>query len=437
MNQLPLSLAGISKCYRIYTRPEDRFKQSLSDRLGHLWGVREKPKYYSEHWALHDISFELKAGEAVGIIGRNGAGKSTLLQIIAGTLAPTSGAVKTYGRTTALLELGSGFNPEFTGRENVLLNAQILGMSERGALEKFDSIAGFADIGDFIDQPVKTYSSGMMMRLAFSVQVELSPNLLIIDEAIAVGDVRFQEKCYRKLADLRDEGTALLFVSHDTNAVVNLCDRALLLEGGRLIATGKPFSVVRKYMEVLYSDTQPKAGLSQEQASIALHGETETQQPEQSGSPIDGGNSMRFGTKKVEIVSVEIRDEEGQSVDILVSGDPYLFIHTFIVRENVSNISSGLMIRNRLGIDLFGVTNKTLNTPLPALYKGQIYEVTFNLDMHLSAGDYFLQVANAGEDGVQFDCWIQALHFKVINTPSLFTTSVVNLNPKLRFEERL
>ena len=199
MNTSPLSVSGVSKCYRIYPRPEDRFKQSLSDRLGHFWSLAERKKYYTEHWALHDISFTLEPGEAFGIIGRNGAGKSTLLQIIAGTLSPTAGVITSNGRTTALLELGSGFNPEFTGRENVLLNAQILGMTEPEALEKFDGIAGFADIGDFIEQPVKTYSSGMMMRLAFSVQVELSPDLLIIDEAIAVGDTRFQESATESL----------------------------------------------------------------------------------------------------------------------------------------------------------------------------------------------------------------------------------------------
>lgn len=423
----PIQLEAISKCYRIFQNPQDRFKQALLDRFHGVLGKKTANQYYREHWALRDVSFELQPGEAVGIFGRNGAGKSTLLQIITGTLEPTSGSVKTSGRITALLELGSGFNPEFTGRENVFLNAQILGMSREDALTRFDDIASFADIGDFIDQPVKTYSSGMMMRLAFAVQTELTPNLLIVDEAIAVGDMKFQEKCYRKLRQLRDGGTSVLFVSHDTNAITNLCDRALLIEGGALIFSGKPFSVVKKYMEVLYSDNSiaddrdlPVGVEHLDEYVVEL--------------PVDqelGAEKNRFGNKKVEILSVQITNAEGIKVATIISGETYRFTQQILAHADVECISSGLMIRNRLGMDLFGVTNKSLNIELPALVKNKSYEITFLLDVHLGAGDYFLQMANAGEDGVQYDCWIEAMHFIVVNTPGLFTTSIVNLNPRL------
>jgi len=246
----PIQLEAISKCYRIFQNPQDRFKQALLDRFHGVLGKKTTNQYYREHWALRDVSFELQPGEAVGILGRNGAGKSTLLQIIAGTLEPTSGSVKTFGRITALLELGSGFNPEFTGRENVLLNAQILGMSLEDALARFDDIASFADIGDFIDQPVKTYSSGMMMKLAFAVQTAVEPQILIVDEALSVGDVFFQAKCMARINKLVDNGVTLLFVSHDTSSMRQFCSRGILIEHGRVDAIGDIVLTTDKYASV-------------------------------------------------------------------------------------------------------------------------------------------------------------------------------------------
>jgi lipopolysaccharide transport system ATP-binding protein len=234
----PIRLDAISKCYRIFQNPQDRFKQALLDRFQGVLGRKSASPLYREHWALRDVSFELQPGEAVGILGRNGAGKSTLLQIIAGTLEPTAGTVQTTGRITALLELGSGFNPEFTGRENVFLNAQILGLSREDALARFDDIAAFADIGDFIDQPVKTYSSGMMMRLAFAVQTAVEPKVLIVDEALSVGDMFFQAKCMARIKRLLNEGVSLLLVSHDVGTVRQICGKALILDYGTTIFLG-------------------------------------------------------------------------------------------------------------------------------------------------------------------------------------------------------
>ncbi len=252
---LPIRLDSVSKCYRIYRQPQDRFKQAFIERWRKVLGAREGHEgYYREHWALRDISFDVRPGEAVGILGRNGAGKSTLLQVIAGTLQPTSGTVETNGRITALLELGSGFNPEFTGRENVFLNAVVLGLTREQTESRYDEIAAFADIGDFIDQPVKTYSSGMMMRLAFAVQTAVQPTVLIVDEALAVGDMYFQVKCMARLKQLLDNGVSLLFVSHSIDTVRQLCSRAVLLDSGRMVESGAAATVADVYQRELLLD---------------------------------------------------------------------------------------------------------------------------------------------------------------------------------------
>jgi lipopolysaccharide transport system ATP-binding protein len=233
-----LKVSNVSKCYEIYEVPHHRLFQTL---------FRGRRQFYKEFWALRDISFDVKRGECVGIIGRNGAGKSTLLQIITGTLSPTLGEVEVNGRVSALLELGSGFNPEFTGKENVYMNGAILGLSKAEMNEKFDKIAAFADIGNFIEQPVKTYSSGMYVRLAFAVAIMIDPDILIVDEALAVGDMFFQAKCINKMKKMIDDGTTLLFVSHDTGTVKALCKKALLLDKGRAIFNGDASVAVEKY----------------------------------------------------------------------------------------------------------------------------------------------------------------------------------------------
>mgnify|MGYP006268718469 CR=1 FL=1 len=426
----PVQLREVSKCYRIFRNPQDRFKQAMLDRFHSVLYQKNTKTLYREHWALCDISFELKPAEALGVVGRNGAGKSTLLQLIAGTLEPTFGAVTTNGRITALLELGSGFNPEFTGRENVFLNAQILGLSLEDTLDKFSDIASFADIGDYIEQPVKTYSTGMLMRLAFAVQTVLTPDVLIVDEALSVGDARFQEKCYRKLRQLRDNGTAILFVSHDINSVVGFCDQAILLDAGKLVTIGTPKDVANSYLKLLYSDQ------SSERYTV-----NEVQIPPGSKENVgfttpDAGVSKGgygFGNNNVEILSVKIFKQDGSQTNVLVSGNKYRIVQEVIVNADVNEIRSGFIIRDKRGVDIFGITNKTANRPIPKLSSGEVFELSIEIDAWLAAGDYFLQAANADESGVQYDCRIDALHFKVIDTPVLFESSIVNLNPKLHF----
>jgi lipopolysaccharide transport system ATP-binding protein len=241
-----IHVRDLSKCYEIYARPQDRLKQSIHPRLQRLLGKTPK-NYYQEFWALKDVSLEVNKGEAVGIIGRNGAGKSTLLQIICGTLTPTIGSVEVQGTVAALLELGSGFNPEFTGRENVYLNASMLGLTQREIDDKFDEIGAFADIGEYLEQPTKTYSSGMLMRLAFAVNTCINPEILIVDEALSVGDAPFQSKCFKRLRQLINDGASILFVSHDLSTVRSICSRALWLNNGQAEMWGPAKQVVKEY----------------------------------------------------------------------------------------------------------------------------------------------------------------------------------------------
>lgn len=430
----PIRLDAISKCYRIFQNPQDRFKQALLDRFKDILGRNNSSPLYREHWALRDVSFELQPGEAVGVLGRNGAGKSTMLQIIAGTLEPSAGSIQTTGRITALLELGSGFNPEFTGRENVYLNAQIHGLSRGGVLERFDDIASFADIGDFIDQPVKTYSSGMMMRLAFAVQTVLEPDVLIVDEALSVGDAKFQDKCFRKLRALREGGTSILFVSHDINTVTSFCDRALLFDLGQIIDSGTPKEVSKSYLELLYGASNKSVGdgavKSLESNAIQINSDSERFEYTEKESLEKIPYQERFGNKKVEILSVSIQDDQGRNVAVLVSGGNYRISQKIIVNEGISGLASGFVIRNKRGLDIFGVTNTTSQVIIPHLVAGAVVEIFVDVNAWLGAGDYFLLVANAESDGTQCDCWMNAIHFNVIDTPNIFTTSIANLNPE-------
>ncbi|MDD1616574.1 MAG: ABC transporter ATP-binding protein [Methylococcaceae bacterium] len=246
MTDIAIRASHLSKCYHIYNNPHDRLKQFIAPRLQRLTFQHPK-QYFHEFWALNDVSFEIKKGETVGIIGRNGSGKSTLLQLICGTLTPTAGSVNVNGRIAALLELGAGFNPEFTGRENVYMNAAILGLSHEEIEACFEDIVAFADIGEFIDQSVKTYSSGMYVRLAFAISVHTKPDILVVDEALSVGDIAFQNKCMAKIKDIKDTGTSILFVSHDLSTVQIICDRVMWMKRGSLILAGYPVDVCQEY----------------------------------------------------------------------------------------------------------------------------------------------------------------------------------------------
>ena len=262
-SEFAIRVINLSKCYQIYAAPRDRLKQFVFPRLQSLSGHAPR-RYFREFWALKDVSLEIKKGETVGIIGRNGSGKSTLLQIICGTLSPTNGNVETNGRIAALLELGSGFNPEFTGRENVYMNAAVLGLSKEEIDARFDDIAAFAEIGEFIEQPVKIYSSGMVVRLAFAVAINVDPEILVIDEALSVGDELFQRKCFSRIESIKNSGATILFVSHSGSAIIELCDSAVLIDLGEKLALGNPKEIVGNYQKLIFAPSD-KRGLIREQ----------------------------------------------------------------------------------------------------------------------------------------------------------------------------
>ena len=254
-SELAISVHDLSKCFHIYDKPRDRLFQMLA---------RDRKQYFREFWALNAVSFDIRKGETVGIVGRNGSGKSTLLQLVCGTLNPTHGTITTNGRIAALLELGSGFNPEFSGRENVYMNAAVLGLSREETDARFSEIEAFAEIGEFIDQAVKTYSSGMMVRLAFAVAINVEPQILIVDEALSVGDELFQRKCFARIEAIKESGATILFVSHSGSAVVELCDRAILLDSGEKLIEGAPKSIIGKYQKLLYAPREKVASIRQE-----------------------------------------------------------------------------------------------------------------------------------------------------------------------------
>ena len=256
-----IRVAHMSKCYHMYAQPGDRLKQAFASLASQLFGLQTTP-YFREFWSLKDVSFEVKKGETLGIIGRNGAGKSTLLQILCGTLTPTSGTVQTFGRVAALLELGAGFNPEFTGRENIVMNASVLGLTDLEIKDRIEDIIAFADIGPFIDQPVKTYSSGMYVRLAFSIATSVDPDILVIDEALSVGDGSFARKSFDRIIALRDAGKTILFCSHSLYQVEAICDRVVWLDGGQVQVMGEPAKAIVAYNAMLSKLSSPVSALN-------------------------------------------------------------------------------------------------------------------------------------------------------------------------------
>jgi lipopolysaccharide transport system ATP-binding protein len=374
-NEISVSVQDLSKLYLLYKQPQDRLKQSLFGRLG--------KNYAQTFWALQDISFEIKPGETFGIIGRNGSGKSTLLQIIAGVLQPTKGQALVYGRLAALLELGAGFNPEFTGRENIFLNGATLGIPEKEMRQKLGTIIDFADIGDFIDQPVKIYSSGMFVRLAIATSVE--PDVLIIDEALAVGDTGFVMKCMNHMKKMRASGTTILLVTHDVQTIRSFCDRAIWLDQGRMQKIGDPLEVSSQYLQYLFGEkmkpssqsaSTPQPARSSEQDWIDL-----TQQT----------GLVRWGSGEIRLEACQIYGNQN-SAQAFEHGERLTIQIKARALQDLSNpaLGFGFALRNIKGLDIITATTLEQSYTFPALKTGQVIWLTFELDNILGIGDYAL-----------------------------------------------
>ncbi|VEA72761.1 Teichoic acids export ATP-binding protein TagH [Serratia rubidaea] len=356
--EIAIEVNGLSKCYQIYSRPRDRLKQFFVPKIQRV-ARRESRVYFREFWALRDVSFSIYRGETIGIIGRNGAGKSTLLQMICGTLTPTTGDIRVNGRIAALLELGAGFNPEFTGRDNVYLNGSVLGLSKAEIDNKFQSILDFADIGEFINQPVKTYSSGMYVRLAFAVQACIDPEILIVDEALAVGDIGFQYKCFKRMEALKKQGTTIIMVTHSTGSILEYADRCLVMSDGMLIGdTTDVLAAVLAYEKgMLLLEKKDKDKVSQPVSSeVGVLSIKELQALQQTTSNTEV-NEKRFGTGRAIIEEFSVVKSDGTPLaenPLVKSGEELYFTFKVTVAEEIADAVLGISISRPQG-EIFGV----------------------------------------------------------------------------------
>lgn len=406
LSQPPIiEIAGVSKMYMLYDRPQDRLKQSLFWRMGRNYG---RP-----FWALRDVSVKIAAGETVGIIGRNGSGKSTLLQIIAGTLQPTAGSVTVRGRVAALLELGSGFNPEYTGRENVFLNGSILGLSQTEMENRFDRIAAFADIGSFLDQPIKVYSSGMLARLAFATAISVDADVLIADEILAVGDMAFQAKCFRMFHQLREQGCTILFVSHDPYTIRSFCQRSLYLKDGNTVAWGPSYGVVDRYV----TDMERKE--AQEAAQAAA--------PQ---SKLEQQADALFA-----ITDVRLIDEAGAVTDHVASGTAVSLEFTYkSLSDRIARVAFVVNLYRHDGLYICGTTTLMDRHDPIAPGRGGVVRLTFP-DLRLLSGNYIWRVAIDDEHGFGvYTAITQICPFSV--TDRLEAVGLVNLPRHWQFDIR-
>lgn len=431
-----VSVDSLGKCYHMYDDPRKRLLQML---------YRGRKQFYKEFWALRDISFEIKRGETVGIVGKNGSGKSTLLQLICGTLSATRGTVETRGRIGALLELGSGFNPEFTGRENIYLNAALLGLSRSEIDSCFDRIAAFADIGDFLDHPVKMYSSGMVVRLAFAVQAQVSPDILIVDEALAVGDAKFQAKCFARLKDLKDQGTSILLVTHSSEQIVSHCSRAILLDQGQMIQVGEPRQVVNRYLDLLFGKERVVDVSEQEAVSAENQRAREQSASDLSWSedkfasrPLYNPHEYRWGDGKARIIDFTLH-ADGESFPGMIKTGQNIEIRLAV--QFITGLQApifGVTVKTKEGMTVYGANSETLDAGAFRELGGASSTVHLRavLRCALGPGDYFISVGVATCEGgeiVPHDRRFDAIHIQVAPQRRFF--GIADLGLQMGVEE--
>ena len=392
-------LQNVSKLYKLYKHPSDRLREALLFAPAAL---------HSDFWALRDITFQVEKGETLGLVGPNGCGKSTLLQIVCGILQPTLGRVVARGRIAALLELGAGFNPEFTGRENVFLNGEIMGLTRAEIERAMPSIEAFAEIGEFIGRPVKEYSSGMYVRLAFATAIHVDPDILIVDEALAVGDAVFANRCVRKFEELRERKVTVLFVSHDLGLVKQLSDRAILLLNGRIEAQGAPSDVINRYIGLVLEKQQAPQDKEQRFAASYRHG--------------DGSS---------EILGVELLNAAGEPVTSASSGE----LVTVRVRSRFHQPQCdpmvGILIRTRIGMDVYGTNTRIEKVHLGSYQAGAGIEVDFRFECWLTPQQYTLTVATQNPDGTSHDWLDDVIAFDVVDARA--AAGVANLRAKVEW----
>lgn len=404
LSELAIDVRNVSKCYQIYGKPSDRLRQALYPRARRVLGARGA-NYFREFWALNEVSFSVRPGEAVGIIGRNGSGKSTLLQLICGTLAPTSGEIETNGRIAALLELGSGFNPEFSGRENVFMNGAILGLNEAEISARYDRIIEFSEIGDFVDQPVKTYSSGMFMRLAFAVQAHIDASIVIIDEALTVGDVFFRQKCYARLDQLREAGAAILLVSHSMPDIEQYCERAVLLDHGVMRFIGSSAEAAKHYYLINQGAgnkavTGPSPISGNHQATL---GGSNINRPSLEAF-LDISSKSQVSNGSARCTGVALLNADGVPSSSFRQGERVTFYYEFEVSGDIGVPVCGMTISNERGIIVHGKNNLQYSDEVESTSAASRRVACYQeISLDLAVGEYTFQVGLAATSRHDWD----------------------------------
>lgn len=402
MSEVAIRVDDVSKLYKLYDKPSDRLKESL--------GLTRK-KLYKEHYALHNVSFDVKRGETVGIIGTNGSGKSTILKIITGVLNPSGGHVEIDGRISALLELGAGFNMEYTGIENIYLNGTMIGFSREEIDAKMQDILDFADIGDFVHQPVKTYSSGMFVRLAFAVAINIDPEILIVDEALSVGDVFFQAKCYKKFEDFKKMGKTILFVSHDLGSISKYCDRVVLLNRGKKLAEGTPKEMVSMYKRIMVNQDKAEeiAAHQMDMSSLEEEDEKEIKEAACEGQWKNHYNLNpdvdEYGNGAAEIEDFAIIDENGNYTNSIVKGTRFRLKSKVKFKQDVHDPIFTYTFKNIQGVAITGTNTMYEKKDVPLAKEGETYVATFEQDMFLQGGEYLLSMSCTGYRDGEFQVY--------------------------------
>jgi len=430
MSSNVITVKGVSKCYYSYEKPVHRLWHTLFPK-------KELGKPF---WALKNVDMSVKAGETVGLVGKNGSGKSTILQIITGILQPTEGSCETQGRISALLELGAGFNPEFTGIENARLNATIMGLSQQEFETRLPDIIEFSGLGDFLHRPVKTYSSGMYVRLAFAVAINMEPDILIIDEALAVGDIRFQSKCFRRLEELKQSGVSILFVTHSTDSVLKYCDRAVLLNEGKMLRTGTPKEVVQQYMEMMFDSDQSSPQTSSAEVLVNI-------QQDQKDPSIDhclqqasyNENEERWGDRRARIFDYQLvvsdKGSEGQPATTCMPGQFVEVIADIVFDSDIDDLIYGITVKTPDGNPVYGSNTRLLKQALDSGKAGEQKQIRFTLDANLLANDYFISLGIAQEDpekdNIAIDRRYDMIHLRVDNRGSANAFGIAALNANI------
>lgn len=405
MNDFVINVENVDKVYRLY----DSNKARVIDTLG-----LSRKKNYKEHYALRNMNFSVRKGECVGLIGTNGSGKSTILKIITGVLSPTAGQVTVDGRISALLELGAGFNQEYTGIENIYLNGTMLGYTKEEIDEKLDDILNFADIGEFVFQPVKTYSSGMFVRLAFAVAINIDPEILIVDEALSVGDVFFQSKCYKKFEEFKEAGKTILFVSHDLGAISKYCDRAVLINKGNKVGEGTPKEMIDIYKKILVGQ---EPVLKSKLAGVL---DTNTKEDWKSNYQLNP-NVNEYGDGKAQIVDFAVIDDNGNYTNAIMKGSTFTVKSRVHFNEDIDNPIFTLTFKTLKGIDVTGTNTMYEKCDVGLCKAGEDYVATFTQTMDMQGGEYLMSISCTGYDGTDF-----VAHHRLYDLMNITVVSIKN-----------